>query len=142
MQAPPEHSVVSLKCAAGSLLIPQALVQGIAPALDAEVGEGGIGEVSMGADRWPLFVLNHDLQPTSQHGDFRFCVCLRDAEGSAFALACDAFDLLTVSEVNVRPLPACMRNDGTPFDSLTRIADEAGLFLNLTALRRHLEKLG
>lgn len=141
MQAQPERDVVSLKCAAGNLLVAQDQVHGIAPAMDARVAGSGIGEVGMGEDRWPLFVLDENLLPTSQLSEYRFCVCLCDAENAAFALACDAFDRLTVNESEVHPLPDCMRNDSTPFDALTRIGDEAGLFVNLTALRRHLDRL-
>jgi hypothetical protein len=141
MQAQPERDVVSLKCAAGNLLVAQEQVHGIAPAMDARVASNGVGEVGMGGDRWPLFVLDGNLLPTSQHREFRFCVCLRDDENVAFALACDAFDRLTVNESEMHPLLDCMRNESTPFDALTRIGDEAGLFVNLTALRRHLEQL-
>ena len=141
MQAQLERGVVCLKCAAGNLLIAQDHVHGVAPAMDADVGDNGIGAVSVGADRWPLFVLDNDLLPTGRQQDFRFCVCLRDDDGTAFALACEAFDLLPVSDLQLHPLPECMRNHKTPFDALTRVADTAALCLNLTALRRHLETL-
>ena len=111
------------------------------PALEADVGDEGIGEVDLGAIRWPLFVLDENLQP-APHRAFRFCVCLRDADGTAFALACDAFEVVAADELQLRPLPDCMRAQNTPFEASALIADEAALRLDLTALSRHLERLG
>ncbi len=141
MQAPPEDSLVRLRCAAGNLLVAQSQVHGIAPALEADVGDEGIGGVDLGAIRWPLFVLDENLQP-APHRAFRFCVCLRDADGTSFALACDAFAVVAADELQLRPLPDCMRTQNTPFEASALIADEAALRLDLTALSRHLERLG
>ncbi|MDH3451748.1 MAG: hypothetical protein OEN20_04955 [Gammaproteobacteria bacterium] len=136
----PEHSVVRVKCAAGNLLVPQDQVQGIAPALEARVGDNGIGEVYLGGNRWPLFVLDEQLAPSATGQEFRFCVCLRD-DDTAIALACEAFELLAASDLQFLAVPDCMRNPRTPFHAMTPIADEAGLYLNVNALQRHLQQL-
>lgn len=141
MPAQPDSDLVRVRCAAGNLLIEQRRVQGIAPALDAQVGANGIGEVRLGEIRWPLFVLDQDLRPDPRRPDFRFCVCVRDDDRLGFALACDSFELVAADAVEVHPLPTCMRNAHTPFDGLSRIGDAAALRLDLAALRRHLESL-
>ncbi len=140
MQAQPERRYVRLACAAGNLLIPQEQVRGVAPALDARVGDNGIGEVRLSGSRWPLFVLDAQLAPCARHDAFRFCVCLHD-DDIAIALACEAFQLLATDALEFLPLPDCMRNAATPFDGMTRIDGEAGLYLNVNALHGHLQTL-
>ena len=129
-----------LQCAAGNLLLPQEQVRGVAPALDARVGDNGVGEVVLSGSRWPLYVLDERLAPSARDQAFRFCVCLHD-DDIAIALACDAFDVLPSDDLQILPLPDCMRNASIPFHAMTRIVDEAGLFLSVNALHRHLQTL-
>ena len=140
MPAQPERNYVRLQCAAGNLLLPQEQVRGVAPALDARVGSNGVGEVVLNGSRWPLYVLDEALMPSAGNTEFRFCVCLHD-DDIAIALACAAFDILPPDDLQMLPLPDCMRNAGMPFHAMTRIADEPGLFLNVNALHRHLHTL-
>lgn len=140
MPAQPERNYVRLQCAAGNLLLPQEQVRGVAPALDARVGNGGVGEVILSGSRWPLYVLDEALMPSARDTEFRFCVCLHD-DDIAIALAAAAFDILPSDDLQVLPLPDCMRNARLPFHAMARIADDAGLFLSVNALHRHLRTL-
>lgn len=104
-----------------SLLIPQHQIQALEPAFDVQSAGGtGVGWISMGGTRLPVYCLSNDLQTTrAVPADYPICVLL-NANGNRFGLLCKQVQMLEESEVDISPLPECMRTAENPLWGLLR----------------------
>ena len=110
-------ALARLELAAGTFLLPSAVVAGVEPALDlatdstAATAPGAVGVIRLEGYGWPVYALDSALQPGGRlRPQDRFCLLL-EAGRRRFGLACAGFEPLPAA-LPVTDLPACMRRPG------------------------------
>ncbi len=102
-----------------ALLIPQQQLHALEPAFDVQRSEAGdAGWIAVAGVNWPVYCLSEDLRPIREApADRHFCVLLESGAG-LLGVLCDQVVMLEQMELEILPLPRCMRTAGTPLQGL------------------------
>jgi chemotaxis signal transduction protein len=126
-------SVVSLYAVVSiddcKLLLPQQEINSLESILDSTTTPQeppAIGAFTLDGESWPVFCLSSELAvllaiPNTR----RMCVLLKDGN-HAFGLACDQIEPLRQQNMQLQPLPACMKTATSPVQALVLHGDAVG----------------
>ncbi len=125
-----------------NLLLPQAAIRSLEPALDVEPHEGNdviAGLLWFDGERWPVHCLDKDLAALTRiPASRRVCVVFRAARGY-FCVLCDAVRMLRREQAKTTPLPVCMNAGGNPFYSLAVLDRGVGCLTSVDDLMAHVK---
>ncbi len=107
-----------------ALLIPQHQLHALEPAIDVQRSEAeDAGWIAVAGVNWPVYCLSEDLRPIREAPvDRHICVLLESGAGLLGVLS-DQVVLLEQMELEILPLPRCMRTAGTPLQGLVLHAE-------------------
>jgi len=88
------------------------------PEIRTNGADGRIGVVKLNEAILPVYNFDEHFHPHGEVQEKRCaCVCLGNG-GAAFALLCDNVETLEGADIQIVALPACMRSEFTPVQSL------------------------
>lgn len=132
---------VALVFGAHRLVLPQSALRTLEPAADLDPVQpppGGVGWMASGADRWPVYSLDDDLQPTQATLVQRRICALLSAGDGVLGLLCDDLHRVPQSDAEVFPLPPAMALPGTPLRGIVTYTGASAGLTSVDALTAYL----
>ncbi len=98
-----------------ALLIPQHQVRSLEPALDVQRTQArDAAWISTAGVNWPVYCLSEDLWPNLEVPANRHICALLQSGAGLLGVLCDQVATLERTELDILPLPHCMRTQDTP----------------------------
>ena len=115
-----------------SLLIPRQQVRAIKQAIEVQCSvEDEKCWITFAGVNWPVYSVSEDLQPIHQLPAVRRNCVLLESGAGLLGLLCDQVNMLEQMELEILPLPRCMRTQDTPLHGL--VLHDARVLCAITA---------
>jgi CheW-like domain len=133
-----ERPYTLLSIGGHALLLPQSEIRILAPIQDIKIvsqcASGVVGWLPFAGRRWPVYGLDEALHPLPYlPAGQRICALVK-LNTSYFGLVCTHVATVQGSALRIWPIPAAMAMPDTPFQGLSRYADQVALVSTAAAL--------
>jgi hypothetical protein len=133
-----ERPYTLLSIGGHALLLPQSEIRILAPIQDIKIvsqcASGAVGWLPFAGRRWPVYCLDEALHPLPYLPSGQRICALVKLNASYFGLVCAHVATVQGSALRIWPIPAAMAMPDSPFQGLSRYADQVALVSTAAAL--------
>ncbi|EXJ14503.1 hypothetical protein [Imhoffiella purpurea] len=104
--------------------------------------ERGVGWIRAFDDLWPAFALSGDLRLVAEPPRSPRMIAVMGGPDGLFGLLCEEISMMDERELDLIPLPDCMRYPDSPIGSVALSRDALYCYTDAMALARHIQALG